>query len=267
VTFLFWNLFGKPLAPLVASLVKDRRIDVLMLAENSITDADLLTAINSDPAVPVLIPPTHYPAGGLRIFTNLPLDLVDGVTDESRFSILHLKPPLSESILLVVVHLPSKLRMKDVEQAIMAPRVSEAILEAEDRVGHSRTVLVGDFNMNPFEVGLVASENFHAVMTTALAQRGSRTVGDKDRKFFYNPMWNHFGDRETPGTYYRDGGPVSYFWNMFDQVLIRPDLLPRFKKETVEIVTTAGATSLLSRSRRPDSKRASDHLPILFRLD
>ena len=42
--------------------------------------------------------------------------------------------------------------------------------------------------------------------------------------FFYNPMWGHFGDAldGPPGSYYdARSEAVAYFWNVFDQVLIR----------------------------------------------
>jgi len=83
-------------------------------------------------------------------------------------------------------------------------------------------------------------------------------------------MWGHFGDGSIgpPGTYYDDrSGHVAYFWNMFDQVLVRPDLLDYFATEDVQILTDDGLEALLTRNGRPDSTMASDHLPLLFRLD
>lgn len=45
-------------------------------------------------------------------------------------------------------------------------------------------------------------------------------------------MWNHFGDAKssTAGSYYYDSAEHVnyYFWDMFDQVLIRPELAERF---------------------------------------
>ena len=55
------------------------------------------------------------------------------------------------------------------------------------------------------------------------------------------------------------------FWNMFDQVLIRPELLDRFCNEDLEILETDGKKSLVNPSKTP-RKKISDHLPILFRL-
>src|SRR5438477_507279 len=72
---------------------------------------------------------------------------------------------------------------------------------------------------------------------------------------------------EPPGTcYYRAAESKWYYWNMFDQVLLRPGLLPYFKNQDLKILTTDGANSFLNKRGLPDRSRASDHLPIFFRL-
>ena len=90
-------------------------------------------------------------------------------------------------------------------------------------------------------------------------------------------MWSLFGDAQgrPPGTYYYSTSTlITYFWNMFDQLLVRPQLLSSFENENLQILTSAGnskqassATSLLTKDGRPNSKTASDHLPLLFSLE
>ena len=60
--------------------------------------------------------------------------------------------------------------------------------------------------------------------------------------------------------------PDTIFWNILDQVLIRPDLLDRFKNSDLRILTTDGTVSFLKGRGVPNESVASDHLPILFRL-
>src|SRR5215211_5035003 len=102
------------------------------------------------------------------------------------------------------------------------------ISETEDVIGHQRTVLVGDFNMNPFDLGMVGAQALNAVMTRDLARREGRTVAGRPYRYFYNPMWGCYGDR-TPGPagtyYYSAPGPRGYYWHLFDQVLLRPTLM------------------------------------------
>jgi hypothetical protein len=128
---------------------------------------------------------------------------------------------------------------------------------------------MGDLNMNPFEAGMVAARGgLHAVASRRIAARNTRRVQREDYKFFYNPMWNYLGDRaETGGTFYFEHAePVCYFWNMYDQVLLRPDLLEGFSPEHVRIVTDVRGVSLLE-GDRPDKEMASDHLPVLLELN
>jgi len=93
-------------------------------------------------------------------------------------------------------------------------------------------------------------------------------VQTRPYKFFYNPMWSHFGDRAAAaGTYYYESAePLCYFWNIFDQVLLRPELLGGFTHERLRIVTEIAGVSLLT-DGRPDRTLASDHLPVLLQLE
>ena len=60
---------------------------------------------------------------------------------------------------------------------------------------------------------------------------------------------------------------MTYFWNIFDQVLIRPDLLDLFRNEDLSILSNDGVESFLTERGLPDKTVASDHLPIIFKLD
>jgi hypothetical protein len=147
--------------------------------------------------------------------------------------------------------------------------LAEEIRRVEQEIGCERTLLVGDLNTNPFESGVVSAKGLHAVMARDLALRKERKVQKRRYHFFYNPMWNLLGDETDgpPGTYfYPRAEHECYFWNMFDQVLLRPDLLPYFKTEELKILSEDGKVSLLSARGTPDADNASDHLPILFKL-
>jgi len=54
---------------------------------------------------------------------------------------------------------------------------------------------------------------------------------------------------------------------VFDQVLIRPDLLNRFKNKDVKILTSVDSACLLNVKGIPDKIKASDHLPLVFKMD
>ena len=100
-------------------------------------------------------------------------------------------------------------------QAFECMKLDTQIAREEDQAGHRRTVLLGDLNMNPFEPGLVGAGGLNAVMSRQIASRATRTVQGTEYRFFYNPMWGHFGDRRnhTAGSYfYASSEHVSYYW-------------------------------------------------------
>jgi len=105
-----------------------------------------------------------------------------------------------------MLHLPI-LYMGERSQDLECTATALRVREAENQVGHERTLVAGDFNLDPFNTGIVGALGFNAVVHRDTAGRGSRTIRGERYPFFYNPMWNHFGDeRATAGTYYYDKG-------------------------------------------------------------
>jgi exonuclease III len=263
LNFLFWNLNGQFVDKILSDLLRERQIDILILAEVPVNDGELLTKVNHDQQG--VFEPAFNLETKIRTFVRFPRKMVAPICDAQGISIRHIEPPGRKTILVVGVHLPSKLYRSEAEQAIGTTRLRLMILDAEEKVGHSRTLVIGDLNMNPFELGVVSAGCFHAVMDRRIAQRESRVVDGEERKFFYNPMWGLMGDCSAgpPGTYYYGaGGEYTLFWNTFDQVLLRPALLECFSSKNLEIITEVEGVSLLTASGRPNAAVASDHLPI-----
>jgi len=267
ITFLFWNLKKKPLEWVVTNLALRHEVDVLMLVECEIPPPVMLRALNQEE--------TQFHSSVSRcdkvvIYTRFPRQFIKPVFETDRITIRRVTLPAMAEILLAVVHFPSKLHYSNSSQSFETTQLAEYIRLTEQEIGHSKTVLVGDLNMNPFEDGLVAAAGLNAVMTRKIASRKTRTVQSREYPFFYNPMWGHFGDATEgpPGTYYYSRSEqVTFFWNMFDQVLLRPDMIPFFEHKSLEILSTDGTISFLSDGGVPDQSVASDHLPILFQLD
>jgi hypothetical protein len=258
-TFLFWNLCGKPLTESLSRIADKYSVDVMILAECEITPGLILETLNRQSS-----PMFHYCPGQCEkvvIYARFSGDFLSPYFETDRITI--------RRILLAAVHLPSKLHAHELDQYEVSRHLSGVIRRAEEGAGHSRTVLVGDLNMNPFECGAVSAGGLHAVMTREVALRNSRTVQGTDYRFFYNPMWGLFGDGgEGPAGsyYYAQSAHETYFWNIFDQVLLRPALLPNFRNDELKILTDDGVGTLLSKRGLPDNNDGSDHLPIIFKL-
>jgi hypothetical protein len=268
--FAFWNLRRNPaIAPLVAELGRSREIDVLVLAECPIGEAEMLATLNASIAseTQYFRPETFRPNLPVEIFARTTVGQVLAVEETGHWVIREIVPVNGIAFLLVAAHLISKREFDEDSQATEMEVFADAVRDAERRRGHQRTIIVGDLNVNPFEKGMVSTRGLHAVPSRTLASEGERTVQEREYSFFYNPMWSKFGDHEgVPGTYFaRRSEHVCYFWNMFDQVLLRPQLTTFWQSGSLEIVESIGEMPLL-RNGVPDRANLSDHLPIAFSL-
>lgn len=220
-TFLFWNLFGNQnrgwalrRAALQSHLVRlatSWKVDVFMFAESAFDPVDLVSALNHGGVGTYAFSPNEN--SRIQVFTRFDpkavvnqFDSIDGRLTIRRMGVG------TNGILLAVMHFQSRFFWSREDQLLEATNVSNNIILTEDALGHRRTVLVGDFNMNPFDPGVVCAQALNAVMTRGLARAGERTVSQKRYPMFYNPMWGYFGDRTPgpPGTYfYRASAPTT----------------------------------------------------------
>jgi hypothetical protein len=253
LTFLFWNANRKPLQKEIRALVQANQLDVIILSEFPSSPVSLLQYLNSGGTAGF-----HFAVGlceRIRIFTRFSSEFLWPTYESQWISIRRLRLPARLEVLVVAAHLPGKLYRSEDSQAFEYLEVARTIREQETRAGHERTLIVGDLNMNPFEKGLVSANGLNAVMTRQVASRRSRIVMGREYPFFFSPMWAHFGDRVDcpPGTYYYDRSElVNYYWNVPDQVIVRPDLMHRCDGERIRILTKVGETSLLFGDGRPD---------------
>lgn len=274
--FFFWNMAGKALTPHLQAAVQHIAPDLILLAECSIPDAPLLKTVNgaAKTTFALIRDPANSSglrAKGLRVLSSLAGAAITPIKGHpAGLFAVEIAPPLGDSFLVILAHLRSKGRTTPEAQASLAQRLPSYITALEGALGHDRTILVGDLNMNPFEKGLVDSEALHATMSRYVAAGKHRRVSFEDKLLFYNPMWRLMGstDPGPQGTYYwHDSEPTCFFWNTFDQVLVRPSLLNSFKDSSVSILTSLGGSSLLDADGIPDKASASDHLPLIFEID
>ena len=263
---LFWNINNNDLSNHIINIVVSNDVDIVILAESVFSEDIFISELSRFTRNPF-----HRVSGfsKLKTFCNSRVK-IKPFQDTGRISIYRLFTSPGFDIIIAAIHLQSKMYQNETEQIFSAVRLREIIEKAEKENGHSRTIVVGDFNMNPFEPGMVGADCLNSVIDKKIAERRSRIIQGENRKYFYNPMWNFLGDmtKGPPGSYYYNSGrQINYYWNLFDQILVRPDLLDFFDFNTINIVTETGGVSLLSDSGKPDKIKISDHLPLMFSLN
>jgi hypothetical protein len=191
---------------MVAELVHSRQVDIVILVECTAGVGEILKALNA--ATGDIFHHSESPVKmkTIQVFTRFSKQFIRPVDESRRYSLRHLALPGRKDLLLALVHFPSKLRWTEDSQVQECVELAKMIDSAEKRIGHFRTVLVGDLNMNPFEKGVVGATGLNATMSHSRALKELRTVQNREYRFFYNPMWRHFGDgqKEPPGTYHYD---------------------------------------------------------------
>jgi exonuclease III len=266
VALMFWNTGGRDNHAAVGQLCREYDVDVLLLAEAEKASPTLATDINTAANLTRELWELPRRESRIRAFTRYSAESIKPAFDDGHVKMLRLTPPIGVPLLIVAVHLPSKLWAEEEDQGYRIRRLRADIEEREGR-DHQHTVVIGDLNVNPFEDALTAADGLHGVMDKDLAKRSPRTVQGKQWTFFYNPMWSRLGDESAgpPGTYwYSKSGLVNHFWNTFDQVLLRPGLLPFFDPARLRVLDQVGERSIMSNGRGTDG--LSDHLPLVLDL-
>jgi endonuclease/exonuclease/phosphatase family metal-dependent hydrolase len=267
LSVLFWNVMGRRIEALCANLVHRHDVDILVLAECA-NPAAVVRALNRTPGGRVFH--WHRPgtANRLAVFSRFPATEFVEVESAQRYTV-HALTTTRDEFLLVSVHSMSGLRVRVLEQTEELRRLARRVAELEDTRGHTRTMLIGDLNADPYDPRMLDAVGLHAQRLRQIAEQGSRRVAGIEYRYLFNPMWRFLGVQppEPQGTYYRRKSlHDTRFWHLFDQALLRPALLPYFADQDVVILRDDGTTSFQKTDETPDKKVASDHFPILIKL-
>ena len=277
LSFLFWNIRKALGTRFYESLERltQRGVDVFLFAEPPDDDAKLLAALNGGLGGVYYRVPSE--SGRLMLFSKLSnadwADRFSGIVN-GRITAHELILGDQPSLLMIGAHLHAPSHLDKEDRADWARDLGLDIRRIEGDAGHTRTVLVGDLNMNPFDGGLIATTALHGLMSRQLVRSVSRMRSRRAYPPFYNPMWSLLGDRSGPesasdrvaGTFFYSNSQAraSHFWQMYDQILVRPSLMNTLTR--LEILVSDGQHRLITRSGRPRAGTISDHLPLRFDL-
>jgi hypothetical protein len=278
---LFWNVRGahahtwagrEPLLRTsISRLAAVPQIDILILAEYAFADADLLSSLNNAGMGSYYPVPSSNPR--LRLFSRL-----ENARWKDRFSsqvsdrmTAHtLRVGNSRGIILVGFHGKDRMSVsQEADRANFAQEIASDIRLVEKDIGHRRTLVVGDFNMTPYEQGMVAAKGMHALMSKSLTHSVEKLESRFGYPCFYNPMWSLLGDQpeRSPGSFFfsNAASATNTFWLLLDQVLVRREMMDLVNRVT--ILDHDGTDSLVTNKGRPRKATFSDHLPLFFTIN
>ncbi|MGG1552940.1 endonuclease/exonuclease/phosphatase family protein [Paenibacillus ferrarius] len=262
---LFWNVNKKEsINQILADVIEENNLDLLALAEYKDSENELLSELITRGIDFYYIPQLN--CDRIHLFCRFKPGEIKPFQETNYYTTKGIPHIKLGYLTFVFVHLSSKLHNNDADELLEYSRTLKIDIEdIEKDVGSDRTIVVGDFNMNPFEKGMLGATGLHAFPTKFEARKHSRTIKEKNYKMFYNPMWSFLGDLTTPyGTYhYNASGYFQTYWHLFDQVLFRPSLLDHVDVKNVKILTEVKGKTLVNIKKIPS---VSDHLPIFFEI-
>lgn len=282
IKILSWNYEGKTnryKLGALKELVKENTVDIVVLQEASGTKIhSTLIATHSE------VKYDKPASGGVRIFLKngsfIPTNYAK-LGYFNKYALLNLRHvKCSESFNIVGVHLYSKVGRTDRKQMWENLPFIEEINNWEDSSGTEKSIMIGDFNHNPFDSNVNDPNVINSRDSRSLIQHQMNydPIG-LQHKYWYNPMWNLLGDHDpflnTPritGTYYlnrRDETPV---WNMIDGFMLRPALMNSIHYKDSKVITSTKNHKMV-KSKTVNEHESfihefySDHLPILLTIE
>ena len=255
---LFWNTHqNKNINTILSELIIENNASIVVLAEYAARMDELIDILSL-----YGITMRRYDSCCERIKLLGSVEDIELKLDDEHYTI----QIVNGKDILCCVHLNSKLHSDhEAFREILIERIIYDIQTIEQEIGTENSIIGGDFNINPYDADCIDARYFHGIPVCSEAERGSRRIAGKNYSMFYNPMWNFLGDFQKPyGTYYyNDSGTKNTYWNIFDQVILRPSLKKRFLKDSLKILTETKTLYLLDDNGHPN-KNISDHLPIIF---
>lgn len=168
---------------------------------------------------------------------------------------------------VISIHLPSQyFRHMDCLKDFI--RNFRLIIDSE--IGSSlieKILIIGDFNVNPFEKPMIDFDGFLA--TNSINSRSHVTHSSKTKATYYNPTWQLYSRKHFPGTilFKRPSGS-SYDileFHFLDQVVISNKLLKSITEEHISVIEETMNFSFLSKTNKKIS--GSDHLPLSYQFN
>ena len=200
-TILVWNFNTKKgdetrqlrttadYARVVADIAADQAADLIVLLECSISENTLLQALRARDASFEI---SFSPQQRFKCFARFARGRFALVKSDPRVIVgrLDYDPTQYADVLLASVHGAGGFHVSRDRQWMMVKVVRDVVEASEREAGHTRTLMFGDFNLNPYDKGMIDSDRgFGAMMNWELAEAHARDGTAR----WYNPMWRIMG--------------------------------------------------------------------------
>lgn len=255
--FVYWNSKKHAEFSTISDILTDVSPDVLFLAE---TEEQLIVSNYSLLA-----------ASGFEHFENPGCDRI--IVIKKTTTILNLskqahyysalKDPVND-VTIVSVHLPSQMYQP---MDGLKSHLRDFRQEVDEEFGSSlekNILLIGDFNINPFEKPMIDFDGFSASNSRNLRKEAVHLR--KRKALYYNPTWTLYSNNIFPGTMYYQRPSASAFdvleHHFLDQVVMSYSMSKRIAHESISILENT--VSSIFFDAKSNTVQHSDHLPLTY---
>jgi len=260
---LFWNTNGNDINDVIKEVIIEHQPEIIGLAEYRANETKLLKLLYDMGKKYFYIPTLGCER--IRTLCQMNPKRVEVLYESSYYIIRRFPDKKIGDINIAFVHFPV-MHISENDKIEIANNLREMIEKKEREFENKNTVIIGDFNMNPFDKGMYGAMGLHATPYSVEALKISRIIREVEKFYFYNPIWSILGDSTEPfgSYYYRKATNDSLFWHYPDQIIIRPELIKYFKHNNLKWIMRTKTYKLL-KDHKPNNK-ISDHLPIFFEI-
>ncbi len=260
INLLFWNLGRKNNPELIRDCIEYTNADIALFAEWGQLDLVALSAIL--PASYCILPTMCDDAKILVVIKNS-IELI-GFQEQTRY-IVYSFSIYDKQYVLAGIHLQDKhSHPHDVARRATAQELLEDVRQERAKLAGAEAILIGDFNVEPYDEIMQTPNLFNAVyFKEVISRKQYRTWQRRRYEYLYSPMLcNYSEDGPQYGSFYCTNLDLETYWHCLDQVLVTPGLVDAIK--SVSHLRAISDTGLISNVA--PNKQISDHLPLSVRL-
>lgn len=263
LNILFWNLHGNSIEEVIAECLIENNISLAAFSEFRGIDFTklegllfkqyhLVQSLRAEPSQTQGVIHT-------RMFVKNNIEAT-AMQEQGRYSIFKIKTSIQQYI-LVAIHLQDRRNKKTIDRIDTIKKIKFDIEKYEKELECNSTIVIGDFNANPYDEELLSVHGFNAVLFKDLILSNEYRIYEYlEYKHFYNPILDFISASDKMhGSFYHRGDSCTPIWHCIDQILLRKELVQNLGE--LKYIMKIGDTDLI-KAKKPDDS-ISDHLPLL----
>ena len=259
INILYWNLRKNAIEDYIIECIAENDIDIAIFSEYEKIDFKSIenklgkmymriSGVQADKKVSLLAKKTLN---------------VTVVQQQHRYTLYSVKTGVNDYI-LTAVHLEDRRNFATADRNATIQRLVGDIERTEALLCCGNTIVIGDFNANPYDEELISKYTFNAVLFKSVIEKGEFTNPNTiKRKRFYNPILHYISeDTGMYGSFYYDQGHMTSYWHCLDQMLVRKSLINSVTD--IKYLKKINSRELIG--EMGPNKEISDHLPLVVCL-